>query len=1144
MKKLLHLLVFLFVCSQINQLSARGIDLAIAVNGSESIDAADFALQKDGIKQSLANPLVIPRDGSLAFTLVQYADDITQVHVPYNSVIQQIPFTPTFGSEGSPIEFFITPVLYSPDIKVAQIVFDNQTLVQEIASDNAPQVTVIFPNGGESLNLDIITFEWIADDLDADDLTYIVQYSMDGGSTFETFAIDWTETTFDIPLTELGETSQGVIKIIASDGFNSSSDISDSFFITSNNAPISNIQNPVNNTTYIGVEPIFFDASAFDLEDGQLTGSNLVWTSSLDGFIENGTSFNLIGTDLQEGNHVITLTATDNSGASVITSVNIVVSYLANTAPLVEITSPMDSAVFNLNDSLNVEVFAEDIDASDTIDYVLILIDSDTVATLNQAPYNYSTILTDIGNFTLTAIAVDSNGAMSTSSIVYSVINACSVDGGTISTSDPTTVCADDGTDDLINVTLTDNTGTNSQWVITDTTGVILDLPAAPPFNFENANEGICLIWHLSYEDGLTGVAVGNSATMDLVGCYDLSNPIEVIRNEVSGGTLSINGNTGEIMTSICIDGIPDSIDVQINGAISGSNFAWVITDSSLNILALPLTPPFELDGAGVGTCLIWYLAYEDGLTGAVVGENAVNLSGCFDLSNSITVVRTCCDDSGNPSDCESDCETYTLDFEESGNHWTYNSTSGSFTDSEQTFDIDIDNDDHILENTYESGSGLTVGIDPYNVHDEVVITYNLSEVASRVVFDIVDLDYKTGGSRQQEAVCVYGLLGNSNTQILPTITSLEGNVAIDGNCAEATTNSAISGEDESILVEFDECIDQIVIVYGTGSNSPTHYPDYSKITIGADGFITEVCGDECVVEEVCEDYTLDFEEHGVLWHHYATSGSYDLGNETVDIDIEDNDHILRYTGEDNLGVKIAINPRDVHDEVVITYDLSEVSGHVVFDIADLDYKTGSSRQQEAVCVYGLLGNDDTQILPTITSAEGSVAISGNCAEATANSSISGEDESILVEFTQCIDQIVIVYGTGSNSPTHNPSYSSITVGERIGFTAEFCPDPCEDNSGSQPKEDLSNANISIFPNPADNASLVTISIESETKGDAELLITDALGRYIAQMPIELNGNITNYRFDTNRLNSGIYLVQISTYKWQSRTQRMVIINR
>jgi len=43
----------------------------------------------------------------------------------------------------------------------------------------------------------------------------------------------------------------------------------------------------------------------------------------------------------------------------------------------------------------------------------------------------------------------------------------------------------------------------------------------------------------------------------------------------------------------------------------------------------------------GAGTCLIWYLRYEDGLVGLEPDLNANDLMGCFDLSNSVAVVRT-----------------------------------------------------------------------------------------------------------------------------------------------------------------------------------------------------------------------------------------------------------------------------------------------------------------------------------------------------------------------------------------------------------------------------------------------------------------------------------------------------------------------
>ena len=264
------------------------------------------------------------------------------------------------------------------------------------------------------------------------------------------------------------------------------------------------------------------------------------------------------------------------------------------------------------------------------------------------------------------------------------------------------------------------------------------------------------------------------------------------------------------------------------------------------------------------------------------------------------------------------------------------------------------------------------------------------------------------------------------------------------------------------------------------------------------------------------------------------------MDGQNISIDIEDDDHILELTTEDHSGLQVGIEPHERDDEVVITYTLSEVSSHVLFDIVDLDYKTGGSKQQEKVCVYGLLGDDDTQIMPDITSLDGSVAIDGNCATATTNSAY-GHDESVLVEFTECIDQIVIVYGSGPDAP-HNPSYSKITIGEDYGFTTEVCPDACKSLSGSQPREDESYAaDVSIFPNPV-GESFVTLSIESELEGTASIVLIDALGRTINNLPIALNGSLTQYQLDVSGLSGGVYFISVIAQEGRSKAQKLVIV--
>ncbi len=96
--------------------------------------------------------------------------------------------------------------------------------------------------------------------------------------------------------------------------------------------------------------------------------------------------------------------------------------------------------------------------------------------------------------------------------------------------------------------------------------------------------------------------------------------------------------------TTICVDGVPDPIDVSIDDLGCGDG-AWVITDSIGTILALPPGPPFDLDGAGVGTCLIWYVNSDDPNFAPAVGDDAPSAvaAACAALSNPITVVRQTC---------------------------------------------------------------------------------------------------------------------------------------------------------------------------------------------------------------------------------------------------------------------------------------------------------------------------------------------------------------------------------------------------------------------------------------------------------------------------------------------------------------------
>jgi hypothetical protein len=231
----------------------------------------------------------------------------------------------------------------------------------------------------------------------------------------------------------------------------------------------------------------------------------------------------------------------------------------------------------------------------------------------------------------------------------------CLADGGTLSLEDGSNIniiCAGDGISDAFTPIVTGASGENFSWVITSAGGNILAVPPGPPFDLEGAGAGACFIWYIAYDDGFTGnIATGANIceyTEDN-GCFDISNHITVNRqtgedcNSLTCDALSseIAFADGTTFSTICVDGTPDPLEIVMSGEFSGQNTSFIITNIIGEILGIPAgVGPFDLDGAGVGTCVIWYLAYDDGLEGLVVGQNADNLIGCFDLSNGAVVQR------------------------------------------------------------------------------------------------------------------------------------------------------------------------------------------------------------------------------------------------------------------------------------------------------------------------------------------------------------------------------------------------------------------------------------------------------------------------------------------------------------------------
>lgn len=194
------------------------------------------------------------------------------------------------------------------------LLHNTQQLDSRMASNNAPTINVIYPNGGESLSSSTATLSWSASDLDSDPLEYAVQYSTDAGVSWQTLVSAWSSATYELSLDVVAGTGQGLLRVLASDGFHTSQDQSDGTFTVAKHPPQASIRTPENSSLYVGDQTIILGGSAFDNEDGQLSDTALSWSSSLDGNLGTGQSLAIVASTLTEGTHTITLTAQDGDG--------------------------------------------------------------------------------------------------------------------------------------------------------------------------------------------------------------------------------------------------------------------------------------------------------------------------------------------------------------------------------------------------------------------------------------------------------------------------------------------------------------------------------------------------------------------------------------------------------------------------------------------------------------------------------------------------------------------------------------------------------------------------------------------------------------------------------------------------------------
>ncbi|MFO7885765.1 MAG: choice-of-anchor U domain-containing protein [Desulfobacteraceae bacterium] len=180
------------------------------------------------------------------------------------------------------------------------------------------------------------------------------------------------------------------------------------------------IDKPMDGASFYLGEFIEFAGRAFDKEDQPLEDVSLVWTSDFEktssnptGTIGEGNSFSV--NNLKKGEHLITLTATDSSNASVLTFIVIEV---LNQLPVPRITAPLNNASFVQGEEVNFSASVTDAEDEQLTGSALVWnSDIDDVIGTGVTP---SAVLSP-GKHTITLMAIDSQGDSAEDSISLTV---------------------------------------------------------------------------------------------------------------------------------------------------------------------------------------------------------------------------------------------------------------------------------------------------------------------------------------------------------------------------------------------------------------------------------------------------------------------------------------------------------------------------------------------------------------------------------------------------------------------------------------------------------------------------------------------------------------------------------------------------
>ncbi|MBI1268215.1 MAG: T9SS type A sorting domain-containing protein [Cryomorphaceae bacterium] len=217
-------------------------------------------------------------------------------------------------------------------------------------------------------------------------------------------------------------------------------------------------------------------------------------------------------------------------------------------------------------------------------------------------------------------------------------ISYTSISAGGIDIVSPTVYCVGDGETDMLILAMIGQQGGNVSVVITDLAGDIVYVGSEAPADLDTYDAGDYQIQLVVADSELAELTVGNNIN-NLSGCFDVSESISFELIDVANcSCLAFAGSLIVSSQLVCLNSnstsiFCDAIDMSV------SNYMWVLVDGNGNVVEFTVDGELNFTGWSAGTYELIGLGYELLENFPEINAPLSNVTGCFDLTESLTIV-------------------------------------------------------------------------------------------------------------------------------------------------------------------------------------------------------------------------------------------------------------------------------------------------------------------------------------------------------------------------------------------------------------------------------------------------------------------------------------------------------------------------